>query len=592
MASRKRTEIIIETDRVLMIRRSPKGDEDLVPGMRQWSGQDRSESSTDPHWRQVAHPAGAHRKQGRTYFPESQWSLRVALSVAAFIIPAAAQAGPAVTGVVNNYSFIPSGYPNSGVAPSSIIAIFGSGMANAPTGPLTLESSAVGIPKSLNGASISVTVGGKTVMPAMYYAIPTQIAAVLPADTPIGTGTLTVTYNGSASNAFPIQVVPSALGLDTYYGTGSGLITATDATSGVLFNYTNSASPGQTITLWGTGLGADPEDSDTVFTMTPHSVNQSMVQVYFGGVPGTVTYAGSSGYPGLDQINVIVPDPVGCNVAVTAVIGNIPSNFTTAPLAQGGGECSDPLLGITGSDLSALGGESNVNSGAVFVGQTTATTGGTQMTVNAAIADFRHYPVYPVSSGSISVGSCLVTESPGSSTSSALNVGTITLMGSGGDYPLMGPEEGLYEATLPNSAATPGASFTFSWTGGSGVSAASVMVTLPSPFLIWTNESASTTVTRSQGIQVTWSGGAPGSFVIISGTSSPPGGLATSFVCYAPQSALEFAVPSYVTDLLPAGTGTLGLVDTMPYRRFTAAGLNGGTAWASNGNGLSTVKYQ
>jgi uncharacterized protein (TIGR03437 family) len=521
--------------------------------------------------------------------------LSIAMAVAAFIIPAAVQAGPTVTGVVNNYSFIRSGYQNSGVAPSSIIAIFGSGLANAPTGALTLESSAgpAGIPKSLNGASISVTVAGKTVTPAMYYAIATQVAAVLPADTPIGNGTLTVTYNGTASNAFPIQVVPSAFGLDTYYGTGTGLITATNATTGALFNYVNSASPGQTITLWGTGLGADPEDSDTVFTTTPHSVNQSSVQVYFGGVPGTVTYAGSSGYPGLDQINVIVPDPVGCNVAVTAVVGNIPSNFTTAPLAQGGGECSDPLLGITGSDLSAQSGESNVNNAAVFVGQTISTNAsGAQTTVSDAVADFRHYPVYPTSSGGLSVGSCLVTETPGSSTSTALNVGTITLMGSAGDYTLMGPEEGLYEATLPNSAAAPGATFTFNWTGGSGVGASSVMVTLPSPFLTWTNESASSTVTRSQGIQVNWTGGAPGSFVIISGTSSPPGGLATSFTCYAPQSALAFTVPPYVTELLPAGSGTLGLVDTTPYKRFTAVGLNGGAAWASNGNGLSTVKYQ
>ena len=514
---------------------------------------------------------------------------------AALILPTAAQAGPTVTGVVNNYSFIPSGYPNSGVAPSSIIAIFGSGMANAPTGSLTLESSAgpAGIPKSLNGASISVTVGGKTVNPAMYFAIPTQIAAVLPASTPVGNGTLTVTFNGTASNAFPIQVVPSALGLDTYYGTGSGLITATNASTGALFNYMNSASPGQTITLWGTGLGADPEDSDTVFTSTPHAVNQSSVQVYFGGVAGTVTYAGSSGYPGLDQINVIVPDPVGCNVAVTAVVGNVASNFPTAPLAQGGGECSDPALGITGGDLSALSGESNVNSAAVYVAQTMSTgAGGTQTTVSDGVADFRHYPVYPASTGSISVGSCLVTETPGSSTSTALDVGTITLMGAAGTYTLQGGGVvGIYEATLPNSATTPGATFTFSWTGGAGVSASSVMVALPDPFLVWTNQSASSTVTRSQGIHVTWTGGLPGSFVIISGTSSPPGGLATSFVCYAPQSALAFTVPSYVTELLPAGNGTLGLVDTTPYKRFTAPGLNGGAAWASNGNGSGSVTY-
>ncbi|HYM06729.1 MAG TPA: hypothetical protein VEU11_09230 [Terriglobales bacterium] len=530
----------------------------------------------------------------------SRWQklLPIMMAVAAFMLPIDALGGPTVTAVVNNYTFIQSGFSNSGVAPSSIIAIFGSGMANAPTGPVTLESSAgpTGIPTSLNGASISVTVGGKTVTPAMYYAIPTVIAAVLPASTPTGTGTLTVTYNGTASNAFSIQVVPSALGLDTYYGNGSGLVTMTDAKSGSLINYTNSASPGQIVTLWGTGLGADPADSDTVFTTTPHAVNQSSVQVYFGGVPGRVTYAGSSGYPGLDQINVIVPDPVGCNVAVTAVVGNVASNFPTAPIAQGGGVCSDPLFGITGSDLSMLSGQTNVNSAAVFVSQTSSTdSSGTQMMVSAALADFRHYPgAYGASSGSISIGSCIVTETPSAPTSTGLDVGTVSLMGPAGNYTLMAVPvvTGLYEASLPVGATTPGGTFVFNWTGGAIVGASSVTITLPTPFLTWTNESASTTVTRSQGIHVTWTGGSPASFVIISGTSSPPGGLAASFVCYAPQSALEFTVPSYVTELLPAGSGTLGLVNTTPYKRFTAPGLNSGAAWGSNGNGLGSVTYQ
>ena len=192
-------------------------------------------------------------------------------------------------------------------------------MADPPTGAVTLNTSAgAGLPTKSGGATVSVTVGGKTVTPGLYYAIPTQIAAVLPAGTPTGTGTVTVNYNGANSAAFTINVVPAALGLDTYYGTGSGLITATNAVTGALFNYTNSAAPGQTIVLWGSGLGADTQDSDVAFTSTPHAVNQSSVQVYFGSVAGSVGYAGSSGYPGLNQINVTIPTnaPTGCGVSV------------------------------------------------------------------------------------------------------------------------------------------------------------------------------------------------------------------------------------------------------------------------------------
>jgi hypothetical protein len=130
----------------------------------------------------------------------------------------------------------------------------------------------------------------------------------------------------------------------------------------------------------------------------------------------------SSGYPGLDQINVVVPDPVGCNVSVTAVVGNVPSNFPTAPLSESGGECSDPLYGIRGSDLSRLSGQANVNSAAVFVARTVSTNAsGTQMTASATTADVRHYPgTYGASGGLPSIGSCVVTEALSAPTSTGL----------------------------------------------------------------------------------------------------------------------------------------------------------------------------
>ena len=220
---------------------------------------------------------------------------RCALVVLAFVFPVAALA-QTITGITNNYSYTPAGFPNSGIAPGTIFAIFGSNMSSAPA-TVTLQSSAgLGIPKTLEGATLSVSVGGTTVTPAMYYATPGQIAAVLPSNTPVGAATITVSYNNETSNAFPFQVVPSAFGLDTYYGTGSGPITATNSTTGAIYTYTNSAKPGETIVLWGSVLGADTADSDTVFTSTPHAVNTPL-QIYFGGVPATILYAGSSRYP-------------------------------------------------------------------------------------------------------------------------------------------------------------------------------------------------------------------------------------------------------------------------------------------------------
>ncbi len=88
----------------------------------------------------------------------------------------------------------------------------------------------------------------------------------------------------------------------------------------------------------------------------------------------------------------------------------------------------------------------------------------------------------------------------------------------------------------------------------------SATVNLPNPILQWTNQSAGATINRGTGVEVDWTGGAPGSCVAIIGDSF---GLDTeasgSFVCIAPQSALKFVVPNYVLYNLPAGSGHLSV---------------------------------
>ena len=97
-----------------------------------------------------------------------------------------------------------------------------------PGAPAVLQDSSNGLPLTLNGASVAVTVAGVTVNPALYYATPTQIAAVLPSNTPVGTGSVTVSYNGITSAPASTKVVQSALGLATMSGDGTGQVLATD----------------------------------------------------------------------------------------------------------------------------------------------------------------------------------------------------------------------------------------------------------------------------------------------------------------------------------------------------------------------------
>jgi uncharacterized protein (TIGR03437 family) len=522
--------------------------------------------------------------------------------------------GPQITGVVNNYSYIPTGFPNSGIAPSSIFLVFGSGMATAPTGTLGLNtSSGSGIPKTSAGATFTVTdSGGGTYNPGIYYAAPTQAALVLPAAVKTGTATITVSYKGQTSNSFQFQVVPTAFGLDTYYGTGSGLITAVNSKTAALYNYTNSVNPGDTILLYGSGLGADPADSDTVFTSSPHSISAN-THAYFGDVQGTVTYAGSSGYPGLDQINVQVPTGLtSCFVSLVITTGSgstlTASNFGNIPINQGGGPCTDSILGISGTLLNTLGSKTTVSEGSVFVGQlvqpATAPATGT-VTQNYAFAEFQQISggTLTSSSGSnFSIGSCTVSEvfvvTGTIPKIVGLDAGTISLTGPNGTYPLTELETGRYTAGtlaspgLPaNAIPTTGGAFTYNGAGGTAVGSFKATLNFPNPILDWTNQTAGATVTRADGVEVTWTGGTPGSLVIIQGSSSNDSGASGSYTCAANQSALQFLVPAYVTATLPAGTGTMTVENAASLVSFTATGLDFGIGIGFNSTQINTT-YQ
>lgn len=522
--------------------------------------------------------------------------------------------GPTITGVVNNYSYIPAGFPNGGIAPGTIMVIFGSKMSQSPPSVSLNSSAAPGLPKTWEGATLSVTVGSTTVTPAIYYATPGQIAAVLPSGTPTGTASITVSYNNQTSNSFQFQVVPYALGINTYFGNGSGLLLALPNGSASLINYTNSAKPGEIIVFYGSGLGADTADSDTTFTSSPHAVSTPL-QIYFGGVAGKVLYSGSSGYPGYDQIDVQIPEdaPTDCYVGVVGVTGSgsnaTTSNFGSLPISASGGQCTSALLGTTGETISTLSGQGTVTDGSVFVGQLVGPAippaTGTQ-TTNFAEADFtqRTGATYSTSSGTAySIGSCYVSEvvsstSVGTVTTTGLDAGTISLAGPEGTYPvpkltLGSTFSGLYEASLPaNAIPSTGGTFTFTGSGGSQVGPFTAKVVLPNPILQWTNQGAAATITRTQGVTVDWTGGGPGTYVIISGDSLDlSAGISGNFTCLANQSAGTFTVPSYVTLTLPPGTGSLSVENAASFGTFTATGLDYGVTFGFTGVSVNST-YQ
>jgi hypothetical protein len=271
---------------------------------------------------------------------------------------------------------------------------------------------------------------------------------------------------------------------------------------------------------------------------------------------------------------------------VVAISGSIVSNTVTLPINAGGGVCSDPTLGTDGNQITTLGGKTSFNLGSVSLIQG-VTSGGT---LGIAGGVFQHESGVVSASGSTaSLNTCTVTSSAAGTsnlpTISGLDAGTLSLQGPTGTQNLTSATlpgstgaSGLYAAQLPSNFITPG-SYTFKGTGGKDVGAFTVTLNYTSP-LVWTNMNAITSVTRSSGVSVTWTGGASGTYVIISGSATSTAATA-SFTCLAPVSAGQFTVPSYVLLALPAGSGSLSLENATTPVSFTATGLDLGIALAA-----------
>jgi hypothetical protein len=207
-------------------------------------------------------------------------------------------------------------------------------------------------------------------------------------------------------------------------------------------------------------------------------------------------------------------------------------------------------------------------------------------TLNSASAIFQQTSgVTSSGGGTVSIGGCILTQTltgGATGTSTGLNAGTITVAGPGGSQVTLSANPllaGFYSATLSSIPANGGA-YLFTSTAGSQVGSFSATVNFPNPILSWTNQSSAASIARAQGLPVTWSGGASGSYVTISG-GSVSGTTSGGFICIVPQSAGQFTVPGYILLGLPAGTGTTTVQNSTNFTPFSASGLDFGGALGS-----------
>jgi uncharacterized protein (TIGR03437 family) len=430
------------------------------------------------------------------------------------------------------------------------------------------------------------------------------VAAVLPSSTPLGTGTLTLTYNGQTSDPAPITVVKGSFGMFTLNQAGSGaavLQNVNSATDRPINGSTKAAHPGQVIILWGTGIG--PVAGDEAAGPLPGDMKSLDLHVWVGGVQATVQYRGRSGCcTGIDQIVFVVPAGVeGCSVPVYVQIGSIISNFGSMSIAKSGSVCSDSN-GLSASIIQQASQNGGLRTGSVYVGRSNGEAGNVHSQSDALGAGFNKVTLDSILNGIPipQAGRCAVIQFPGHTPAgiSPLDAGKVSVTTPIGPYDLFAFSKGVnilsFVPGTPNSPGLigdgtqlKGGTYTFTVAGGADVGGFTESIDFPRTFE-WDHD-AITAVNRSQPLTITWTGGTAGALVTIQGTSTAAltakGAVGASFFCWADAGQGSFTVPVSILSALPLSLtdnkgraqGTLTVYETLYGKTFTATGLDYGT---------------
>jgi uncharacterized protein (TIGR03437 family) len=483
---------------------------------------------------------------------------------------AALAAAPGISAIVNAANYLPPSLPNSGVAQGALFTVFGTGLG--PATPVQAESYPLPTTQGIGGTTAQVTVNGAVENCIMFYSSATRLIAILPSPTPVGMGTLTVTYQGASGSA-TIQVQSANFGTVTLNGAGFGPAVVTDQ-SYTPITLIHPAHPGDVLTLWGTGMGpiSGNETEPPTATQAVNLANET--QVLVGNQTATVGYAGrGGGSPGLDQIDFTVPAGAsGCRTSIAVAVSGVTGNVTTMAVAPAGqATCGDTYGLLTSANIQAA-----MTSGSVTMGGIQAYRVGDL--ADTFLGGIGTYPLNSlirslVSDLAPSVGSCAAYEVQGASfvvndpyaPSTYLDMGAqLTITGPSGSKTIGETAKGDYLGTLATPPATwvaPGSYTLSNDSGGSNIGAFSWDLTLPANV---TATNVPSTVNLGQDLTLNWTGGAAFPLVIIfgyAGVPLTPSGSDISFsefVCTADGSTGQFTIPSAMLNLIPPdGYGTL-----------------------------------
>jgi len=226
------------------------------------------------------------------------------------------------------------------IAPGSLVSIFG-------TFPGATQADFTSLPFPVSLGNVTVTFNGiaapiRDVVPAagqINVQVPFEVPDMPSAAQLAASTNVVVTANGIPSTAMAVPIVPQAPGIFTVppNGLGNAVLVFVDPADGIAkiaapvaasatFGFPTAPIPrGQAGYFYATGLGVlSPPVADGDGGEEPPVVNHFAAplsvligSMQTGAIPATVQFAGQApGFPGVDQINIVIPQGAATGNAV------------------------------------------------------------------------------------------------------------------------------------------------------------------------------------------------------------------------------------------------------------------------------------
>ncbi len=227
------------------------------------------------------------------------------------------------------------------LAPSSIASVYGKNLART-----TASAAGLTLPTQLGGISLRVRDGTDTVRLApLFYVSPTQINFLVPGQTAVGPVVLSVDDRSSlfveTANATPVTQIAPAIFTANEQGQGPAAATAvrilSDGTQQPVPVF-NCTGLGQCTTVPIDVTGGHPVYLSLYGTGFRSAPVQQHTQCKVGGVNAVVQFAGAqTAFPGLDQINILLPPTLASGTA------SVQCQFDFQITFQFGGATTNPV---------------------------------------------------------------------------------------------------------------------------------------------------------------------------------------------------------------------------------------------------------